>query len=182
MEHLQGLPNHDELHLWTMSQSKRELLWPGIFSLQWETQLTSISILMIRNLSLMNPKTVRIPVTIHYAAGIQRKLNLGRKPSQITDFPRTVKGVLYIDNLKPRRCDSLFGPQWEKAFMSSLTWVTSLQAADLQGQIKMEEELGTGRRWVSYTIKCIWLACTWGSVISASFCGWRRGFWLWLSC
>lgn len=63
---------------------------------------------------------------------------------------------------KTFRCDSLFGPQWEKAFMSSLTWVTSLQAADLQGQIKMEEELGTDRRWVSYIIKCIWLACTWG--------------------
>lgn len=49
----------------------------------------------IGNLSLMNPKTARIPARIHYAASNQRKLNLGLKPNQIPDFPRTVNGVLY---------------------------------------------------------------------------------------
>lgn len=69
------------------------------------------------------------------------------------------------DNPKPRLCDSLFGPWWRKAFMSSLTQVTSPHAADLQGQIKMEEGDGVrGSRceWVSYNIKSIWLACTSG--------------------
>lgn len=76
-------------------QSTLKLLLLGNFSLQWETQLTSISILMTWNLSLMNPTTVRTPARIHYVAGNQRKLNLGLKPNQTTGFPRTVIGVLY---------------------------------------------------------------------------------------
>lgn len=46
------------------------------------------------------------------------------------------------DNPKPRPCDSLFGPRWRKAFMSSLTQVTSPSTADLQGQIQMEGDGG----------------------------------------
>lgn len=65
----------------------------------------------------------------------ETELGIGAKPNHWLSKNRQ---RCSIDNPKPRLCDSLFGPRWLTAFMSSPSQVTSLYAEDLQGQIKME--------------------------------------------
>lgn len=111
---LWSLPNHDGLHPWTVSQSKHKLLLLGLFSLQWETQLTSISILRLEIFPWWTPRQQGFQPGYIMQQAIKGNWTWDWSQTKSPTF-QELSMVYYIDNPKPRGCDSLFGPQWEKA-------------------------------------------------------------------